>query len=228
MRSLFIAVLILSWLPMVLFKPHIGVLLWDWVSHMNPHRYTYGFAYNFPFLNFVAAATLVGVVLSRDRIKLSPHPILFILIAFYLWMVFTTVASFDWALSFEKLGHISKVLLFALISVVVMRSPNRLRAFVTIMALSLAFVAVKGGLFTLVTGATGRVQGAGGMIDDNNQLAMALAMMIPLSVWFIKYPPLPWLKWPLVGVAVCFVVAVLGTQSRGGLVALASHLPLSR
>ena len=42
MRSagLFLELLVL--LPIVLLRPFVGVILWSWISFMNPHRLVYG------------------------------------------------------------------------------------------------------------------------------------------------------------------------------------------
>ncbi|RMB02814.1 putative O-glycosylation ligase, exosortase A system-associated [Eilatimonas milleporae] len=224
MRGLLIAVLILGWLPMILFKPHIGVLVWDWVSHMNPQAQTYGFAQTFQFLDLIAGMTLIGLFLSKDHVRLPAHPIVMALGLYLIWVFITTVAAFEPARGQDKLVQMFKVILFAAVSMSVMRSPNRLKAFVWIMGLSLGYVIIKGGLFTIITAGAHRVQGAGGMISDNNHLAMALAMMVPLTVYFFRHPPHRLMKWPLLGVPVLAVVSVLGTQSRGGLVALAAVL----
>ncbi len=222
MRGLIVALLILGWLPVVIFKPHVGVLVWSWVSHMAPQAYTYNFANAFPFLVIIAAATLGGMVLSREQKKLPSHPIVIMIFVYWLWVIITTLMAFEPSVSQGKLVHLSKVIFFALISLTVMQSPNRLKAFFWVMAVSLMFIAVKGGLFTLLTGGAARVQGAGGMMGDNNQLAMAMCMLLPLAIHLVQYPPVNYLRLPLLGAAVLVAFSVLGTQSRGGFAALAA------
>ncbi|WP_374762803.1 putative O-glycosylation ligase, exosortase A system-associated [Yunchengibacter salinarum] len=223
MRSLFLAALIFAWLPFIIFKPHIGVLVWDWMSHMNPQFQTYGFARDFQFLDIVAALTVLGVFISRDRARLPGHPLVVLMVVYLLWTVITTVFGWAPALSMEKLIHLGKVMGFALIAVMVMQSENRLKAFFYVMVASMAYTAVKGGLFTLVTGGSvGRVQGAGGMMIDNNHLAMAMTMMVPLVLYLVYYPPHRLLRLPMLGLLGLFILAVLGTHSRGGFVALAA------
>lgn len=222
MRGFIVALLILGWLPVVAFKPHVGVLVWSWVSHMAPQAYTYNFANSFPFLVVIAAATLGGMVLSREQKKLPAHPIVVMVFIYWLWVIITTLMAFDPGVSQGKLIHLSKVLFFTLISIVVMQSPNRLKAFFWVMVASLMFIAVKGGLFTLLTGGAARVQGAGGMMEDNNQLAMAMCMLLPLAIYLVQYPPTKLLRIPLLGSAVLVAFSVLGTQSRGGFAALAA------
>jgi len=59
------------------------------------------------------------------------------------------------------------------------------------------------------------------MMEDNNQLAMAMAMLIPIAIYLVQFPPKKIMKWPLVGAAVLVPLAAIGTQSRGGAVAVA-------
>ena len=66
MRSIVVAAFIFAMLPVILMKPHVGVLMFSWVSYMNPHRLTYGFAYSFPFAFIIAALTMVAWFVSKE------------------------------------------------------------------------------------------------------------------------------------------------------------------
>lgn len=224
MRSALVALLIFIWMPVMLFKPHIGVLVWNWVSHMVPHSYTYGFALTFPFLVLVGGLTAAGLVLSKEPKSFPAHPILVAILLYVFWTIVTYILSFEPSIGEAKITQFMKMIVFALVSVIVMQSPNRLKGFVYVMVASLLFIAIKGGLFTLLTGGGNRVQGAGGMMGDNNQLAMAMSMLFPLALYLVKHPPHKLLKWPAIGAAFLVPLAAIGTQSRGGFVALAAVL----
>ncbi len=224
MKSALVALLVFVWMPFILFKPHVGVLVWNWVSHMAPHAYTYGFASSFPFLVFVGFLTLAGMVVSREPKKFPSHPILIAIMMYALWTIVTYVLGFEPAVGEKKITQFMKMIVFALITAVVMQSPNRLKAFVYVMVASLMFVAVKGGLFTIVTGGGNSVNDGRGMMGDNNQLAMAMAMLFPLAIFMVQYPPYKILKWPLIISAFLAPISAIGTQSRGGMVAISAVL----
>ena len=83
------------------------------------------------------------------------------------------------------------------------------------------FRSIKGGIFTIVSGGGGRVWGPpGGMIEDNNALAVALVMMLPLMFYLLQTTSRRLVKLGLAVGLVLMAFAVLGTQSRGALVAL--------
>ena len=48
MRDLIIVAICVFGSLVALRKPWIGVLVWTWLSLMNPHRYAWGFAYDAP------------------------------------------------------------------------------------------------------------------------------------------------------------------------------------
>lgn len=222
MRDIVVALIMFGWIPVALFKPYVGVLLWDWISHMNPHKQSFGFARYFGFLNFVVVFTLVGMLLDRGKKSLPAHPAVVAMLLYFVWTCITTIFAFEPSYSFEKFSHAFKVILFAFVVIIVMQSPNRLKVYLWVLIASMAYIAVKGGLYTLVTGGSGRVQGAGGMMGDNNQLAVAMAMTFPFCLYFIEHPPLKSLRWPAIFFAFTVLLSVVGTQSRGGFAALAA------
>ena len=42
-------------------------MLWTWISIMNPHRYTYGFAYSAPLAAITVLSTLTGLLFTKER-----------------------------------------------------------------------------------------------------------------------------------------------------------------
>jgi len=44
MRDLFVTAVIFGLLPFIFKRPWVGILVWAWLSYMNPHRLAWGFA----------------------------------------------------------------------------------------------------------------------------------------------------------------------------------------
>ena len=65
MRDSILTLLVAATLPFALAHPYIGVLTWVWLSVMNPHRLTTGFAYNTPFAMVVAIVTMIGIIFTK-------------------------------------------------------------------------------------------------------------------------------------------------------------------
>jgi hypothetical protein len=67
MRDLLVVGIVLVGSLYALRYPWFGIMLWTWVSLMNPHALAYGFARDFPVAAIVAIATLIGVLTTRER-----------------------------------------------------------------------------------------------------------------------------------------------------------------
>ena len=62
MRDALVLMLVAGSLPLIFMRPWIGILVWSWLGYMNPHRLTWGFAYDFPFAQIVGIVTLLALV----------------------------------------------------------------------------------------------------------------------------------------------------------------------
>jgi len=67
MRDLYIALVVFGLLPAVVMRPYVGVLLWTWLSLMAPHRLSWGFSYDFPYVQVIALASFVGYLVSKEK-----------------------------------------------------------------------------------------------------------------------------------------------------------------
>lgn len=223
MRDLFVTAIVLGVLPFVFRHAWVGVLLWTWISLMNPHRLAWGFAYSAPFAALAGGATLISLFTSRDPVRLPRDPILYLLLAFIAWTVLTTVFAVFPGESLNQLEKVLKIQLMTVVAMAVLHERKHIQLFVWINALSIAFYGVKGGLFTLQTGGGGRVWGPqGGFIEGNNELGLAMLMTIPLLYYLYLGISQVWLRRGMILMILLTVVAVLGTQSRGALLGIAA------
>lgn len=227
MSSLFVLLVVLGVLPLILMRPLVGVLAWAWLSYMTPHKLVYGFATTMPFLDLVAICTAIALILNRDRKQAPIHALLVPLAIYVVWFSLTTAMSQSFELSIEKYSNSLKAVLLALLVPVVTYSRFRMTAVVLSIAGSLGYFGLKGGLFTLATGGQFQVLGAPGtFLGDRNDLALALAMTIPL--WrFVQLHPvrMGFISPKLMSLFAIFMmvmtaVAVVGSQSRGGFLTL--------
>ncbi|MCK5382255.1 MAG: putative O-glycosylation ligase, exosortase A system-associated, partial [Gammaproteobacteria bacterium] len=66
MRDILLTAIFFSVLPFVFSRPYIGIYIWSWLGFMNPHRLTYGFAYEFPFAQIVAIVILASMLKLKE------------------------------------------------------------------------------------------------------------------------------------------------------------------
>lgn len=220
MRDIAITLIVFSTVPFVLVRPWIGILLWSWLGYMNPHRLSWGFAYEFPFAQVAAVATLTGLVFARDRRGLPMTGTMVVWLLFIGWMTVTTYFALDSTTAVTSLENVLKVQLFALLTVSLIRTRERLTALVWIIVVSLGFFGFKGGLYVLRGGGEWQVWGPPGtFLEDNNALALAIIMVLPF-LWFLfnSYRQ-RWVRWGTLIVIVLSCASILGSHSRGAVLA---------
>jgi putative inorganic carbon (HCO3(-)) transporter len=221
-RDLILTGFIFAILPAVFVHPDWGILLWTWVGLMNPHKMTWGFAYDFPFAMIIAIVTMLAVLVSKEPKRLPLAPPVVVLLLLVIWMTITTaVFSLYPDLAWPKWGKVMKIQLFILLTLVVMQSEQRIRALVLVATLSIAFFGIKGGLYTIAHGGGGQVLGPeGGFISGNTEIALALSVTLPLMRWLQLQTQRPWLRHAATVSMILVVISVLGSYSRGGFLAL--------
>ena len=222
MRDILITVVILGLLPLILKKPRLGTYVWVWLAMMVPHRLAFGFARSLPFSQMVAVATLIGFLATRDRYRLPRSPVFWVYLSFFGWMTVTSFFALDDAEAiFQRWFEVLKIHLFIYLSLMLIRGRDQIERLIWVMTLSLGFYGLKGGIFTLLTGGGGRVWGpTGGVIAGNNALGVALVMLVPFIYYLIQRTAQRYARYGLILLMVATFLAILGTQSRGALLAL--------
>lgn len=221
MRDMAIFLLIAGGIPFILRNPAIGIGYWVWISLMNPHRYAWGFAYSFPFAFVVAIATIIGLFLTREPRQPKGGSAAWLLLLFVVWMCFTTIFALEPERANVMLERVVKILFVTFLALFTLYKREHVTWLVLIIVVSIGFYGVKGGLFTLFTGGENLVWGPPEtFIGDNNALALAVIMTIPLLGYFYIMSTRRWLRAAIaVSLALCAVCA-LGSYSRGALLAI--------
>jgi probable O-glycosylation ligase (exosortase A-associated) len=226
MRDIAISLVVFGSLPFILFRPWIGVLMFAWLSLMTPYRFAFGFAYDFPFAAIVAVVTLLGLVVTKDEVRLDANAVVLLLILLPAWTCVTYLFALEPAAAMPRLKEVLKVFVFVLVSAMVLRTRKHLDWMVWVIVLSVGLFGAKGGVFTLLSSGTGRVLGPPGdsFLSDNNAIAVALIMVIPLMYYLRGQSKSMWIRHGLLAAMVLSGIAVLGTYSRGGFVAVCAML----
>ena len=220
MRDLLIASIVFGMLPFVLKRPFWGILLSAWLGYMNPHLLCYGFMQSMPVVQIVAIATLIGMLASKEAKRMVWSRETVVLVIFIMWMGITTTQAFYLEAAVDQYIKVMKIQILTFMALLLLTSREKVDLFVWVIVLSLGFYGVKGGVFTIANGGSYRVQGPGGFIGGNNELALALTMTIPLMRYLHLQAKNTKIKAGLVAMMLLTAIAAIGSQSRGALVAL--------
>jgi putative inorganic carbon (HCO3(-)) transporter len=223
MRDILVTAIVFGALPFIFKRPWIGIMLWCWLGYMNPHRQAWGFAYDMPFAFITAIVTITAFMFSKEKKEMIWTRETVLLLIFIGWMLFTTYFAFYSELAWEQWSKVWRIQLMVFLTAMIIKERQHLNWMIWVIALSLGYYGVKGGIFTIMHGGVFRVQGpTGTFFSGNNEMALVLAMLIPLIRYLHLQEPRKWVRLGLASAMVLSGVAAIGSQSRGGLVALAA------
>jgi probable O-glycosylation ligase (exosortase A-associated) len=221
MRDLLVVAIVVIGAVIALRRPWVGVMLWTWLSIMNPHRYTWGFAYDAPVAALAAASTLVGLLLTRERESPFKGPGPVILLLFMMWMTISWLMGLDPAGDYPQWDKVMKIDFMILVALALLRTKTHIFALAWVCTLSLALLGAKGGLFTILTAGSYRVWGPPmSFIADNNHFALATVMTIPLLRFLQLQLTKKWARHGMTLMMILLAASALGSHSRGGFLAL--------
>lgn len=222
MRDLLLTAIVFGSIPFILRNPFNGLLMWIWLGIMNPHRLTWGFAYSMPFALIVALATFTGMLLKAKSLYKFPRDRAAIaLVLFFFWLCVSPLFSFHPEQELEMWLRPAKILLMCLIALLLVGTRDQLHKMTWVLALSIGFFGIKGGIFTIATGGAYRVRGPeDSFIYDNNALALAIIMSVPLFRYLQLQSENVWIKRGCLAAMILCVISALGSYSRGALLAL--------
>ncbi len=220
-RDVALLIAVLALLPACIVRPWVGVLVFAWLGYMNPHRLTWGFAYHTPFAMIVAIATLVGYLFTAERRPFVWSREVVTILALWLWFGVTTLLAVYPEPAREKFFEFSKMMMMVMLAVPLFQDRRKFRLLLVVIAASLGFYGVKGGLFVLQTGGHWMVLGPPEtFFEANTELALVLNMALPLFLYLAREELHPWRRRALWASFFLTLLAVPFTYSRGGILGL--------
>ena len=184
MRDLIVLAIVFASLPVIVFRPFFGLLVYGWLAYMRPQDMAWG-------ATRVPAAVAVGGDRHGARpgrrrwaasgwLVLRLQTVLLILLAG--WISITVVTAVLPEVAGDIYGYYWKAIVISILTTGLVRDRRRFRLLVMLIAFSIGFLGAKRGLFGLLRGGIRYNDGPGGFMSDNNSFALVLNMILPLLV----------------------------------------------
>lgn len=225
MRDLLMAMAMGVAIPMALFNGFVAYLLWGWTAVLSPAFYLYGFMQSFRF-NFVFAVISIGIlILGRLQQKgtFQWNRTTVLLVLFLLHALLSTLFAYrpNPILS-DVMSDFAKSMVFCLLMPFFVTSRYRIHAMLIMVAFGLGLHGVVEGGKVLTSGGGHNVHGIpASKLSDNNHFAVGMAMALPILLYLYQYSQKKWVSLAFLGALLLTVMSILGTNSRGGFLAMA-------
>src|ERR1700730_4359332 len=222
MRDYVLTAVVFALVPICVARPWLGILTWYWLGLMNPHRLTWDFAHAMQFAMLIGGATLFGALLARDRRPIPWERELVLVVILLAYFTFTTFFAWAPGYAWPQLEKLAKIILMTVVATMFIYGKARIRYLLLVVAGSIGYYGIKGGVWAITTGGGEQVLGPeGSFIEGNTALSLALNMVIPLMVALAREEGSLWLRRGLYLSAGLSAVASFFTYSRGGWLGLA-------
>ena len=143
MRDILVIGIVLAGCIAALRRPWIGIMLWTWLSIMNPHRYTYGIAYSAPLAAMSVASVGLGLLMTKQRESpFKGSPVTWLTV-FMLWMTISWLAGFDVAGDYDQWKKVMKIDVMILVALMVLKNKKHIFALMWVSVASLAILGIK-------------------------------------------------------------------------------------
>lgn len=237
MRDLLVTLIILGTIPFALRTPWLGVLAWSWLAFMSPHRLCWGFAYGMPFSMLMGLVLIASLFINKEPKKMIWSGPVVLMLLFLIWMFISNFFAHYPDSAWTHYDKVFKVFLTTFIAIMVMQDRQRVHLWVAVIAVSIGFYGIKGGIFTITSGGGDMVLGPrGSFMSTHGEIGMGMAMTLPFLRYLQlhatdprlvpkplhRFMPLEMRRFIRLGFgAALFLtgVAILGTQSRGAMLA---------
>lgn len=226
MRDLIVLFGLGAAVPVALFRPWLGVLAYSLVGFLNPHRLTWSLQ-SVPFALMIAVATLIGLVLTREKKGIPWTRELALMVLLALDFTFTTFSAWEPTDAWDQWTRVMKIFLMTFVAGTLIFGERKVKWFVAAPMIGIGFYGIKGGLFAIATGGELHVLGPEGTyIEGNTSLGLAFNMVLPLFVFRAREEVIRWRRLAWYVASILVIIATVATYSRGAWVGLAVVLLL--
>jgi len=222
MRAIVFSLFMLGFIPAMFLHPYIGVLLYSWISFMSPHKLIYGgMIQALPLALIAAVVTLLSWFFSKEPKRLQFNATIWLILAFAAVITISTGLALNPQKATAEWSRVIKELLFVLVTIFLTTNRVRGHALLWVMAASIGFYGLVGGIGSIFHGGGARFFGPPDTaIYNNNDIGAGLLVALPLMNYIRMESALKWIRLGWLGVMASSFLAIVSTYSRGALLGL--------
>ncbi|MBD9355630.1 putative O-glycosylation ligase, exosortase A system-associated [Methylomonas albis] len=221
MRDIVVLIFLVICIVAALKKPWWGVLSLAIFSYLNPHAYAWGAVRSLPVYYVLFLVVVVSTLNTKDKQPIPKDWRIYTFITLWFYFIFTTTQSPLPEVAWGKFWFVTKIFIPFYFTWVLINTREKLYYLISTIGISIGIVAVKGGIFAILTGFSHRVYGPPNtQFEDNNLFAVAMLISVPLLLVWEKELQKNWLKKGILLSIPIIYAASLSSWSRGALLTM--------
>jgi len=222
-RDIVVTVFLALCIVLALRKPWYGVISLAVFSYLNPHAYAWSWATTIPAYFILFLVVVAATIFARKEERQALPSDWRIPAFFALWFYFliTTTQAYIQDAAWERLWTVSKIYLPFIFTLILINTREKLYFLIATIAASIGLVAVKGGLFAILSGFSYRVYGPPAtQFYENNAFAIATLIAIPLVLLVQQETKVRWIRLATMMALPLMFASAISSWSRGALLTL--------
>jgi probable O-glycosylation ligase (exosortase A-associated) len=220
--------LILALLPVMLYtmaqRPFIAVGMWLWTALFFPNGWLYGFASIIRFNLLFTGVAILSYLAYKHKPRVRLGAVGGLVLMFFLWTTLSTITTIgNPAITWEYWNRFLKVVMLFVFVLLTVKDKLHVDFVLWCVVLSVGFYADLEALKFIASLGGHKIVGMPShVLGDRNELSVAFVMTMPLCYYLLgEYGQRSKLvRLALLGTLALLAVSVIGTQSRGGFIAL--------
>jgi probable O-glycosylation ligase (exosortase A-associated) len=220
---------LLAILPFMIYfmarRPFIGAGMWIWTALFFPNAWVYGIAGNIRYNLLFTTVAILSYLALKNKPRAVFGTLGAMVLLFFAWTTISTMFTLAPPdRSWDIWGRFAKVITLFVFVILVVEKKLHVDFFLGCVVLSVGFYGDLEALKFLASGGGHKIAGLPGhVLGDRNELSLAFVMTLPICYYLLgEYGQRSRvIQLGLLGTMALLVAAVIGTQSRGGFVALA-------
>jgi len=223
-RELILWPIVLTLSVVALVRPRVGLYTYIWWGLMRPDILSFAEGKVAVSLILAAITAASSLPYAGNVIVLWKNPISRLLLLLQIPVGLSVVFSLNPSLCLDRYGYYIRMIIVLLLIPVLIQTEQHMKQLLLVMAFSLGMISAKFGLSGVIHGGVELAGGYGEMLADNNFVALAFAMLLPLAWYARQLVKATWAKCALFGIALLCIPAIVMSNSRGSILALTAGL----
>jgi probable O-glycosylation ligase (exosortase A-associated) len=216
MREVLLVAIVIAISMAAFVRPRVGYFGYIWFALMRPDILAWSDTGRIPYSMILAFSTLAGSWSYVIRIgEWFRNPFALGQLSLQALIAISVVLAVEVNLAVSAYPLYFRMVLMAMLSLLLIETKEQLKWYLAVIAFSIGFLGWKMGFSGMLAGGVVFAQGYGGFYSDNNTLALAVAMSMPMCWHAVDFFPARLYKVGCIIFAVSAMAAVVMTHSRG-------------